>query len=147
MEQFQQRRYYRRAFFKVLNCAATTSVSRYPSHCPRVPRSLYWLIQTRQAVYKMLCPCKGPAVQYGPRTNFEVDFEPSGANMKTTCGSMSCSAVNPNLGIKCGAANTSGYQVRDTGASYFEQIIKAGTPGKDPSSTRMLLAAGIEPDQ
>jgi hypothetical protein len=59
----------------------------------------------------MLCPCQGPSVQNVPRTNFEVDFEPAGANMKTTCGSMSCSAVNPKLGTKCGTANTSGYQV------------------------------------
>ncbi len=62
----------------------------------------------------MLCPCQGPSVQNVPRTNFEVDFEPAGANMKTTCGSMSCSAVNPKLGTKCGTANTSGYQVRKT---------------------------------
>jgi hypothetical protein len=84
----------------------------------------------------MLCPCQGPSVQNSPRTNFEVDFEPAGANMKTTCGSMSCSrtnfevdfepvganmkttcgsmscsVVNPKLGTKCGTANTSGYQV------------------------------------
>ncbi len=60
---------------------------------------------------KMLCPCQGPSVHNVPRTNFEVDFEPAGANMKTTCGSMSCSAVNPKLGTKCGIANTNGYQV------------------------------------
>jgi hypothetical protein len=60
----------------------------------------------------MMCPCQGPSVQNVPRTNFEVDFEPAGANMKTTCGSMSCSAVNPKLGTKCGTANANGYQVK-----------------------------------
>ena len=68
----------------------------------------------------MLCPCQGPA-QPSLRTNFEVDFEPSGGNMKTTCGSMSCAAVNPKLGARCGTRNTNGYQVSDP--FYFSSVV------------------------
>ena len=60
---------------------------------------------------EMLCPCQGTA-QYGSPANFEADAVTSEPNMKTTCGSMSCAAVNPTLGTRCGSMGPSGYQVR-----------------------------------